>query len=164
MTVYVVRHAERAEDGSSDPPLSREGQARAQALQSVLGEVALSAIHTTHLKRTWQTAGPVATAHSLEVQQHPIGSGEAAEHSARLARELIERHCGEQVLVVGHSNTVALIVAALSGRPEPELSEADYDFFYQVRLLPDGPATVIRTHYGHPNRALNKHSRTTGGD
>ncbi|MEE4330256.1 MAG: histidine phosphatase family protein, partial [Wenzhouxiangella sp.] len=49
LTVYLVRHAERAEDGSDDPPLSPEGQARAQALRAVLDDVELAAIHTTQL-------------------------------------------------------------------------------------------------------------------
>jgi len=151
-TIFLVRHAEKTDDGSNDPPLSTEGQTRAQALREVLNEVPLSAIHTTHLKRTWQTAGPVALAHDLPINRHPIASGQAAEHSVRLADTLIEQHCGEQVLVVGHSNTVPLIVAALTGQAEPELSESDYDFFYQVRAMTDGRTTVTRTRYGHPGR------------
>ncbi|MEE4331630.1 MAG: hypothetical protein V2J10_12240, partial [Wenzhouxiangella sp.] len=102
--------------------------------------------------RTWLTAGPVARSKGLEVQQHPIASGEAAEHSTALAEYLLREHCGEQVLVVGHSNTVPLLVSALSGEPEPELSERDYDFFYQVRLTPGGRAAVLHGRYGDANR------------
>ena len=151
-TVYVVRHAERAEDGSSDPPLSREGLNRAQALRAALRDAPLDAIYTTQLQRTWLTAGPVAGDQGIEILRVPIASGEAAEHSAALAKDLLEHHCGEQVLVVGHSNTVPLIVSALTGLPEPELSESDYDFFYQVRFMPNDQVAVTRTRYGEPNR------------
>lgn len=151
-TIYLVRHAEKADDGSNDPPLSAEGRARAQALREVLSDVPLSAIHTTHLKRTWQTAEPVAMAHDLQINRHPIAAGQATEHSARLADTLIEQHCGDQVLVVGHSNTVPLIVAALTGQAEPDLAEGDYDFFYQVRVTQGGEAAVVRARFGAPNR------------
>ena len=151
-TVYVVRHAERAEDGTGDPPLSPDGQARAQALRAALSDIPLAAVHTTQLQRTVLTAGPVARANGLEIHQHPIASGEAESHSAALAEYLVRHHCGEQVLVVGHSNTVPMIVSALTGRPEPELSELDYDFLYQVRLMPDGEALLLRSRYGRSNR------------
>lgn len=152
LTVYVVRHAERAEDGTSDPPLSTDGLARAQALREALSDVPLAAIHTTHLQRTWQTASPVARDQGIEIQQHPISAGEAGPHSATLAEHLIQHHCGDQVLVVGHSNTVPLILSALTGQPEPELSERDYDFFHQVRLLPGDEPALLRARYGRSNR------------
>src|SRR4051812_7921225 len=65
-TVFLVRHAERAEDGTPDPGLSEAGRERAMALVAAVGEENLAAIFVTQFKRTARTAGPIAQARNLE--------------------------------------------------------------------------------------------------
>src|SRR5215207_2800657 len=57
--VILVRHAEKGCKGD-DPPLSRRGEARAQALQKALEHTRVKRIVTTELKRTRATAQPFA--------------------------------------------------------------------------------------------------------
>src|SRR3970282_3027810 len=59
--VLLVRHAERA-PGSGDVPISDVGRARALALAELGKTTGVSAIITTQLQRTRQTAEPLAEA------------------------------------------------------------------------------------------------------
>jgi len=66
-----------------------------------------------------------------------------------LVARLLERHRGQTVLVVGHSNTVLPLIDALGvARPVAELSDADYDYLFEVTLPTDGAATVQAHRYG----------------
>jgi len=152
LTVYVVRHAERDEDGSDDPGLSHAGRARAHALADTLADVAIDVVYTTQLRRTINTAAPLVTRQQPEAHIWPVESGQAEQHVASLADILCDRHSDQTVLVVGHSNTAPQLVSALTGQPEAEISEREYDHLYQVRLKPDDPAQVLRARYGEANR------------
>ncbi|HUG38136.1 MAG TPA: histidine phosphatase family protein, partial [Candidatus Limnocylindrales bacterium] len=68
VVVYVVRHAERLDDGApagaemQDPPLSEAGMARAEELVEVVRSAGLTHIHSTDYARTRDTARPVSEA------------------------------------------------------------------------------------------------------
>jgi phosphohistidine phosphatase SixA len=117
--LYLVRHAEKIE-GSQDPDveLSERGRATAQALAAWLAPRGLDAIYVTHLRRTQQTALPVAAALDLEVRVLP-----AADTDRLLAR--LHQACGQRVLVVGHSNTVPAIAQAF-GAEVFEIGEQEF--------------------------------------
>ena len=59
--VFVVRHAERA-DTSADSVLSPAGEFRAQRLGAMLRDAGITRIYTTNVRRTVQTAAPLAAA------------------------------------------------------------------------------------------------------
>src|SRR5207249_10611921 len=59
--VVIVRHAEKAANGGNDPDLSSAGRGRAEALARILKDSGITAIFTTELKRTQETAAPTAT-------------------------------------------------------------------------------------------------------
>src|SRR5205085_354526 len=59
-TIFIVRHAEKAQGGGDDPVLSEAGQARAESLANLLKDAGISAIYTSEVKRTQQTAAPLA--------------------------------------------------------------------------------------------------------
>src|SRR3954467_13424487 len=59
-TIFFVRHAEKAAGGGNDPDLSDLGRARAESLATMLKDSAVSAIFVSELKRTQQTAAPLA--------------------------------------------------------------------------------------------------------
>jgi hypothetical protein len=63
------------------------------------------------------------------------------------AREILTRHAGESVLVVGHSNTVPQIVQALSGRAVAEMTEEEYDHLFVVVVPPQGVPRLFKTRY-----------------
>ena len=137
--VIVVRHAERA-DGvatmapASDPELSEAGKARAQKLAAMLGDAGVVAIYTTQYRRTKDTATPLGD--KIGVSYEAVPSGDMA----GLVRK-IKSHKSGAVLVVGHSNTVPVLVKALGG-PVVTVADDEYDSMFFV--APNGTTTRIR--------------------
>jgi broad specificity phosphatase PhoE len=150
--VLLVRHAEKGSE-REDPSLTPAGRQRAEALVEVAGRAGVSAVYTTQLRRTRETAGPLVERLGLPVTVKELPRGQPQAHATELARELLARHRGETVLVVGHSHTLPLLVEALAGVPIEPLPESEYDRLYVVRVPPSGPAGLIQARYGAPGAA-----------
>jgi len=126
--VILTRHAERADGaatmGASDPLLSDAGQARALKIASMLVDANITAIVTTEYRRTMDTAAPLAAKIKVSPDVVP-----AAQLNALV--EKIRSHADDTVFVVGHSNTVPMIIKALGG-PDVSIGDNEYDnlFFY----------------------------------
>lgn len=133
----VVRHAEKTDDGSRDPPLSEPGRARATALAQRLAAAPLVAAYATGFRRTQQTAQPAAAMHDVAVTIYA-----ASMPAADLAAILRVQHARGTVLVVGHSNTVPEIVAALCDCQVAALGEHDFDALYIVHIDGHGRALL----------------------
>lgn len=145
-TVYLVRHAEKGTEPANDPPLSAPGQARARALAVALADAGVRSILTTQLLRTRETARPLAE--KLGLMGKVVGvSGAAKAHAVAVAAAVKAQPAGA-VLVVGHSNTVPLIVEALGGPAMPMICDSQYANLYVVQLWADGKVTMARTEYG----------------
>lgn len=138
----VLRHAEKQDDGTGDPSLSSEGQARAALVAARLGGMPLRQAWASQYARTLQTAAPAATVHGLAVERY-----DAATPAAEFARRLVAAHPGGTVLVVGHSNTVPELVAALCGCGAAPLDEADYDRWFELRPDADGRLLLQETRF-----------------
>jgi broad specificity phosphatase PhoE len=143
-TVIVVRHAEKVDD-STDPLLSAAGAARAESLARALADAGVSVIYTTQYVRTRATAAPLAARSAIEPVVIAPTRGAAA-HAAELAARIREHDGGRTVLIVGHSNTVPLIVQALGGADVGSIGDDEYDHLFIVQLGADG-TTTIRTRY-----------------
>ena len=142
--VILVRHAEKAATPANDPPLTDAGVARAKALVALLADANVDAVIATPTLRTRETARPTAEAHGLTVET--VAFAPAAQHAKAVA-EAVMKHAGKTVLVVGHSNTVAAIVAALGGPKMADLCDSQYSIL--ITLVLDGHTVrVIRSNYG----------------
>lgn len=126
--VYVMRHL-NTPAGERDPDLLPPGRQNAELLAAWFpADAQPVAIYVSDFKRTRQTAAPLAARLGLT----PIVY-DPADTPALVARVRAERG---PVLIVGHSNTVPDIVAALGGpRPDPLTHE---DFGDIWRVAPDG--------------------------
>jgi len=149
--VFIVRHAEKASATDPDPSLSEAGRMRAVKLGMALHDAGITDILVTPRRRTRETAAPLADANSLTMHVVPFGAS-TPEHVAAVATA-VRAARGDAVLVVGHSNTVHLIIAALGGPRLPELCDAEYDNLYIVRLSSRGATRLVRTHFGAPDPA-----------
>lgn len=145
--VLVVRHAERA-SGSGDVPLSAEGEVRARALVELGRSAGVNAIITTQFQRTRQTAAPLASTLGIAPEVVPV-RGDVPAHAQAVA-EAVRQRAGQTVLVVGHSNTVPLIVAALGGPAHRDLCDSEYDAVYLVVIDDEGPVRAVKSRFGPP--------------
>jgi broad specificity phosphatase PhoE len=153
--VIVVRHAEKATDDPVDPTLSAAGLKRAEALADALANAGVGAIVTTHLKRTQATTAPLASKLGIKPVVLVVKRGETAAHIADVVAAVNAARATKKgaVLVVGHSNTVPLIVKALSGVTVANICESQHaDVFIlsiaNPRLMDSPTARLIKSKYG----------------
>jgi len=142
VVVYLVRHAEKADDGSGDPPLAIAGRIRVQTLKALLRDVDLNHVRTTDWKRTRDTARPFAEEAGFEFTTYDPRELDS------VAGEIIAepgRH-----LVVGHSNTTPQLVAALGGDPAGAINDLEYDRLYILVIQPGRPTVTTLLRYGEP--------------
>lgn len=135
--VHLMRHAEKVAVADPDPDLSDLGQRSAAGLVAWFDGKPLAAIYSTHLRRTEQTALPLASARDLDLRVLP------ASDTVRLLERLRSRHCDEHVLVVGHSNTVPEIAVALGAEPFA-IDDSEFGWIYTWR---NGVAKIARARY-----------------
>jgi broad specificity phosphatase PhoE len=139
--VWLVRHAEKADDGTPNPPLTAEGEARAQRLAERLASEGITAIYSTEFKRTLSTARPLAERLGLAMQLYdPMNPNVVA--------QIAKQHPGGRILVVGHSNTVPPMANVLLGEARYEQFEpGEYGRLLCVRLPKAGPAEAYELAY-----------------
>jgi broad specificity phosphatase PhoE len=146
--VFLVRHGEKAAEPAANPPLTAEGEARARALVDVLAHAGISVVISTPYERTLATVRPIAAKLGIIVDTIPIAGGVPAHAQAVAAA--VKKHAGKAVLVVGHSNTILQIAAALGAPSMPDLCDGDYDQLVTLQLLPAGAPRMTRTRFGAP--------------
>ncbi len=137
VVVFLVRHAEKAQDGDAkDPELSAAGRARAEALAKIVKDVGVTAIFATEFKRTQQTAAPLSRLTGIPITTVP------AKDTARLVAKL-KKTVG-CALVVGHSNTVPEIIRALGVTQPITIGDADYSNLFVVKTETNPPELIHR--------------------
>lgn len=144
--VILARHAEKAAP-SGDPELTAEGTRRAEALARVVADVRLTAIITTQFRRTRLTAAPAANAAGIAPTVVPA-AGSTADGAAAVARAIDALPAGSVVLVVGHSNTLGPIIAALGGPALPDLCDGEHATLFTLLRPASGPPHLLRSLYG----------------
>ncbi len=139
-TIFLVRHAERADAGGTaerDPKLSATGEARAQVLAQTLRDARIHAVYATEFQRTQSTAKPLADLLKVPVKIFRASDTAALVEALKAAKE--------NALVVGHSNTLPEIMSALGIAQPLTLSENVYDDLFLVPR--EEPARLIHLHY-----------------
>ena len=147
-TMIFVRHAEKASIPTDDPTLTEKGKLRAQELARQLTDAdvvaGIDAIYSTDTIRTIQTAQPVADALDLEIS---IYANE--EDDEPVVDAMVDAHKGKIILVVGHSNTLPKMIAALgASKNVPPIADNEYDNIYLISIPWFGKTKTIRLRYG----------------
>jgi broad specificity phosphatase PhoE len=145
-TILLVRHAEKALSPPDNPPLSDPaGIARAQALAHVAAKAGVSAIFTSTLLRTIQTAAPLETALGITHREFDPND------TAGLANAIKAASSGQTVLVVGHTNTVPALIQLLGGPSIPNVDDAEFDNLFVLTVCRWRHGTLAKLQYGAPS-------------
>jgi 2,3-bisphosphoglycerate-dependent phosphoglycerate mutase len=141
-TFILLRHAEKATDGTKDPDLTEVGKKRAKSLGKLLASTKIDAIYSTNFKRTQNTVAPLAQAHSISILNYDGAKME--EIDAMLAK-----FNGGTIVLSGHSNTTPAIVNYLTSHKEEfkTFDDADYGNLIIVSVVRKGEAKVTWLRY-----------------
>jgi broad specificity phosphatase PhoE len=145
-TVLIVRHAEKASD-AADSPLTEAGSQRAQALVRAVEGAGVNAIYISQFKRNRDTAQPLSARAGIAVTEYPVNLETPGDYGKTLAKDILDKHAGQTVVVVGHGNTIAATVEALIGRPA-QIENVEYHDLFIVNIPPSGSAKLIKAQYG----------------
>jgi phosphohistidine phosphatase SixA len=136
--IYIVRHAERASDEDRQSLLSAEGHARAARLADMLRDAGITAIFVTEYERTVQTAKPTASRLGVTTIVNK------ADDTPGLIGRVRALGPNARVLVVGHSDTVPKILAALGYATPVTIARGEFDnLFVAVPGAIAGAAPVV---------------------
>ena len=135
-TYYFIRHAEkqRQNPNDKDPHLTFDGYKRADAWSKVLKYVPISAVYSTNLNRTKETAKPTADSKNLPILVYNPGNmyTESFKFNTK----------GKSVLVVGHSNTTPAFVNKVLGQNKyKNMDDNDNGSLFIVTII-DGKASA----------------------
>jgi 2,3-bisphosphoglycerate-dependent phosphoglycerate mutase len=117
--IILVRHAEKADDGTKNPPLSSEGILRAEKLNTLLADIKIDSLYATSYKRTEQTLEIVSKKRNLKISNY--------NPSDNLFSENLLKNKGKTMLVAGHSNTIpALVNTLMKSNKYQQLAETEF--------------------------------------
>jgi hypothetical protein len=141
--VFLVRPVEKNPGTIDDPPISPEGEARAERLAHMFGDEVrgagrLDGIYESEDRRAAQTAAPLVE----RVHRSPVVF-RAAEARAAAARALHE-HAGGTVLIIASGAALPQMLQELSGTPLGDAVADDADLVYVVSVPRIGRAHLAR--------------------
>jgi 2,3-bisphosphoglycerate-dependent phosphoglycerate mutase len=152
-TVFLVRHAEKADAPREDPPLTTDGEKRAKRLAHILGRAGITAIYTSQYLRTKQTAEPLATQLGITptvmtLTPNPTNPREISNQSLlAIVQDIQRRHAGETVLVVGHTNSVPPVIRMLRSNVVPTIDEQTFDNLFVLTIHRLEVAKLVQLKY-----------------
>jgi broad specificity phosphatase PhoE len=151
-SIIILRHAER-QTGEGDDSLSEAGRHRAERLAAMLRDAGITHVFVSDLRRTLETAQPLAKARNLSPTRMAIpaqgrGKISASELQVRatlLAIAKLPRTA--VVLVVGHSNTVPMFLTRLGYGPSLRIPDTEFDNLFVVTPRATRDPSVIRLRF-----------------
>jgi broad specificity phosphatase PhoE len=145
-TVVVLVHPIEKDPGTiDDPPLSAEGEERAQRLAQLLGGAAgptrVDSIYVSDDRRARRTAAPLSE--RLHRTPQVFTAAEARATAARALRD----NAGGTVVIVASDATLPQMLRELGGEQAAGAAPADADILYIVSVPTFGHAHQLRLKY-----------------
>lgn len=143
---YIVRHAEK--DTGNNPVLSIKGRERAGDLHRVLQNRPIDLILVSQYRRTGMTGDSVRLYRNIETKTYKADA--TGDDLFQLIASLNGQY--KHILVIGHSNTVPVIVrrTGATDYKVPELSDAAYDHLFTISVK-EGKVDWRLEKYGVPS-------------
>lgn len=123
----LFRHAEKQKDGTSNPELTKKGEARAQRIAQLLENTAIDGLFSTDYKRTLSTIQPLSESKGLTIELYD------PRDLAKFAKGL-KAKVGTYV-IAGHSNTTPQLASLLAQQEVPEMDESQYSDIFVITVI-----------------------------
>ncbi len=148
-TVVFLRYADVALGNDSTPGLTVAGQARAQELVRVIGDIdvvaSIDAIFATQFRNTQETAEPLAKMLQMPVQVID------ADNVRGLTDLILQEYKGKIVLVITNRQALPHLIQRFHGSKNlPPIEDSEYDNLYIVSIPWYGKVKTLRLKYGAP--------------
>lgn len=148
-TIIFVRHAEESSLNEEKSSLTKEGEIRSAELARQLVDAdviaGVDAIYSTSFQYSKQTALPISKALNIPIEIYDISDTEL------IIEDIIKQHKGKIILVVGHNNTIPLMIGNMGASKDvPKIEDNEYDNIYLVSIPWFGKTKTIRLRYGVP--------------
>ena len=148
-TIIFFRHAEQTSHDEANPPLSEAGQRRVAELTRQLVDAdvvaGIDAIYSTPYIRSLETARPLADQLDLPINSY------AADDTEEILDTILKNHKGKIILVIGHSNTIPVLIANLgASKKVPAIAQYEFDNIYIISIPWFGKTKTIRLRIGEP--------------
>jgi len=121
----------------ADPPITPEGEARAQRLVRLLEGSTVDAAYVSDDRLAQQTAGPLLEA----LHRAPVRF--SVEQARQLAARLLKEHAGSTVIVMAGGEAAGQVLSGLSGSTVVTPDQAQ---LYVVSVPRFGQARLLRLH------------------
>ena len=139
--VVLVQPAEKDPGTIADPPVSPEGEVRAQRIAHMFGDLGvatrLDAIYVSEDRRAQQTAAPLLE----RLHRSPVIFKDP--EAEAVARHLLHERSGGAVLVIAGGAGFAQMLHTLAGA-QRAVAPDDSDFIYVVSVPAFGRARLVR--------------------
>lgn len=124
---YVVRHAEKAAEPRQDPPLTNEGQQRAERLKGLLNNKGIKQVYSSNYVRTQETARPTAEMLGLSIESYNPGKQGVFIEQLKSSKK--------NTLIVGHSNTIRYVINGLTEEEtlKQDLMDDEYSNLFIIK-------------------------------
>jgi len=127
--IYLVRHSEKADDGTKDPALTEIGADRSERLAAFLSDANIKYVYSTDYQRTKETAAPLATAIGATVNIYDP-------RDLSIMAGIVDSLAGNNILIVGHSNTTPTLTNLISGDEKYQpIDESDYSNLFVLTKI-----------------------------
>jgi len=139
-TLFLVRHAEKVEDGTKNSPLAEKGIRRAALIRELFVNTGFDALYATPYDRTTGTLKPLADTLGMVVETYDPNLDLVV-----LMDQLLDKHAGGKIFIAGHSNTIPGMLNVLIGRNDyTDFAHDQYNDLFVVSLTEKGKASITR--------------------
>jgi 2,3-bisphosphoglycerate-dependent phosphoglycerate mutase len=143
-TVFLIRHADvdySIDPSDPDPDLTLQGELRANELANGLSKVEIDAIFSTDTSRTKGTVTPLSVSQGVSITIY--GDLDL------LVNQIQEDYVGEEVVIVGHSNTVVPTIEKFIGQSTGHsIGPNDFYKIFVLTISESGEWWVVELKYG----------------
>jgi broad specificity phosphatase PhoE len=144
--VVLAISGEKQPGTIDDPPISEEGEQRAQRLAQMFGAAAgvpgrLDAVYVSNQRRAQETVAP------LVERLHAAPVLYSSQDAPAAAAGLLHLHAGQNVLVVGSAADVGVFLRELVGITAAPAADDQPDLLYIASVPTFGRARLLRLKY-----------------